>query len=225
MNSLDIIKEINQIYDRFFIPPNLREHMLRAASVGAQICDHWQGPEINHNDIIAVLLIHDLGNIVKMDLESKIGLKLIGKEQERVNYWKKIKKTIIEKYGSDDHIVSEKMVQELRASERLQLILKNKVFNNNEFTLKTEDWEIKIAAYADQRIGPFGVLSLKERFRELKERYAQRDNKNVNNPKIDIFIDCAFKIERQIFQHININPEEINDQSITSYFKTFQQKD
>lgn len=195
--------------------------MLRAATVGALVCDNWNGPEINKEDIIAVLLIHDLGNIVKMDFDSEIGLKLIGDEAKRADYWKKVKKEIIEKYGNDDHIVSEKIADELKISERLKFILKNKVFNNNEFIVKSNDWEIKIAAYADQRIGPFGVLTLKERFRELNERYAQRENKNTNNPKLDVFINCAFQIEEQVLNNTSLNPENINDQSIKKYVDSF----
>jgi hypothetical protein len=221
MESKEIISLIHQIFADFKIIKNLQEHMLRAAAVGKIICDHWDGSAINKEDIIAVLLIHDLGNIVKMDFNDETGLKLIGDEIKRIDYWKKIKQETIKKYGSDDHIVSEIIAEELGINERLRFILKNKVFNNNENTAKSNDWEIKIAAYADQRIGPFGVLSLEERFRDLKQRYYQKENNNVNNPKIDIFIKCAFEIEKQILSNTNLKPEDIDDRSIKKYLDSF----
>jgi hypothetical protein len=221
MESKEIIYSIHQIFERFKTPKNLQEHMLRAAAIGNLICDNWNGPQINKEDIIAVLLTHDLGNIVKMDFDSEAGLKLLGEEEKKVDYWKQVKKEMIEKYGQDDHIVSEMMAEELEISQRLAFILKNKVFNNNEFTAQSDDWDIKIAAYADQKIGPFGVLTLEERFRELKERYAQKENQNTNNPKIDIFIDCAFQIEKQVLSNTSLNSEDINDESIKKYIDGF----
>ncbi len=221
MNSAEIIASIHQIFKKYRVPPNLQEHMLRAAAVGNLICDQWKGPKINPEDIVAVLLIHDFGNIVKMDLGSEVGLKLIGEEAKRVRYWKRVKQEVIQKYGKDDYLVSEKIAEELEVSERLKSILKNKVFNNNEFSVKSDDYDIKIAAYADQRIGPFGVLSLQERFRELRERYASRENENVNNPKIELFIECAFEIEQQIFRNTTLTPKDINDNSIKPYVERF----
>ena len=218
MQSKKIISSIKEIYSRYKIPPHLQEHMLRAAAVGKFICDNWQGPEVNKEDIIAVLLIHDIGNIVKMDFESE-GLRMIGEEVKRIEYWKQVKKEFIEKYGQDDHFVSEKIAEELEVSERLKFILENKVFNNNEYIADCDDWEIKIAAYSDQRIGPFGILSLNERFSELKKRYANKDNKNVNNPKIDVFIDCAFKIEKQVLGNTSLKAEDINDE-VVKYFQS-----
>ena len=113
------------------------------------------------------------------------------------------------------------MAKEIGASKRVQFLLANKVFHHNEYTVKGEDWELKIAAYSDQRIGPFGVLSLQERFKELKERYAKRENKNVNHPKIDIFIICAFEIEKQLFSHVSLTENQINDVSIKRYIEEY----
>ena len=219
MTNKEIISSIRQIFERFRIIKNLQEHMLRVAAVGQLICDNWNGPRIDKNDIIAALLIHDLGNIVKIDFDDKAELKLMGNEKKRIDFWKQVKKETTDKYGLDDHIVSKKMSEELGVSKRLKFILKNKDFNNNEATVNSNDWEVKIASYADQRIGPLGVLSLEDRFKDLKERYAHRENKNVNNPRIDIFIDCAFEIEKQVLNNTILGPKDINDESIKKYFE------
>lgn len=210
MNSSDVIKNINEIYAKYPVPKNLQEHMLRAASVAEKIGDNWIGKEkINKEDIVASLLLHDLGNIVKFDLKTETGLKIIGDEVKRLDYWKKRKQETIDKYGDDDHIVSKAMCLELNVSKRVIDIIEKHVFNNNENTLKENDFDIKIAAYSDQRIGPFSIMSLEDRFNELRERYKNRINQNTNNSKIDLFIDCAFKIEKQIFENLKIKPEDI----------------
>ena len=221
MNSKEIIKSINSIYDKFRIMPNLRLHMLRTAATSELICDNWKGPKINKFDIIAVGLIHDLGNMVKMDLESENGLKLIGEELKNLDYWKKVKQEIILKYGTDDHRVTEIMIDELNVSNKVKFLLKEHIFVKNELTLNSDDWELKICAYADQRIGPFGVLNLKDRFDEVKKRYADRPNQSVHNKKFDIFVECSFKIEGQVLKNVSLSSDEINDESIKSYLTKY----
>ncbi len=219
MKSKEVIDSIEQIYKSYNTPRNMQEHMVRAAAIGNQICDSWKGPEIKKDDIIAVLLIHDLGNVVKMDLERKEGLDLLGSEAGRVDFWKRIKKNMVEKYGSDDHIVSERIAEELKVSPRVRDILKKKIFMNNEETAGSKDWDVKIAAYSDQRSGPCGVLTLDERFKDLKRRYAKSANKNLDDPKIDAFIRCAFMIEKQVLSNTDITSVDINDISIDKYVK------
>lgn len=67
MDGGEIINSISKIYDRFNILPNLRMHMHRTAAVAEIICDNWKGPQINKDTVVAVSLIHDLGNIAKMN--------------------------------------------------------------------------------------------------------------------------------------------------------------
>src|SRR3989338_3554708 len=168
MNSKEIIKSINSIYDKFRIMPNLRLHMLRTAATSELICDNWKGPKINKFDIITVGLI-----------------------------------------------------DELNVSNKVKFLLKEHIFVKNELTLNSDDWELKICAYADQRIGPFGVLNLKDRFDEVKKRYADRPNKSVHNKKFDIFVECSFKIEGQVLKNVSLSSDEINDESIKSYLTKY----
>lgn len=110
------------------------------------------------------------------------------------------------------------MISELGASERVKEIIEKHVFNNNENILKSNDFDVKIATYADQRIGPFEIMSLEDRFKELKERYAKRENQNTNNPKFETFIKCAFKIEKQVIKNTKLKPTDINDKTIDYNF-------
>ncbi len=216
-------KRISKIYSYYNVPSNLQNHLRRVAAIGELICDNWNGPPIDKKRILDILLIHDIGNIVKLDLETPNGIavSLVGNDKKRLTHFKKVRDVTIKKYGNDDHLVSEKIAKELGMSKREQTILKKKVFNNNEETAKSNDWEIKICAYADQRVGPFGILSLKKRFSDLKKRYARRENKNVNNPKLNIFIACAYEIEKQIFSHTKIRKEDVFDESVKKYMNNY----
>ncbi|USN54769.1 MAG: HD domain-containing protein [Candidatus Peribacteria bacterium] len=59
---------IQDIYTQYQIPPSLQEHMLRVAAVAEQICLH-SSQEIDHATIVTAALLHDMGNIIKFNLD------------------------------------------------------------------------------------------------------------------------------------------------------------
>ena len=76
MDGKEAISSINEIYKKLRVPLNLQMHMMRAAAAAELICDNWNGPAIKKADVIAALLLHDIGNIVKMNLKTEDGLKM-----------------------------------------------------------------------------------------------------------------------------------------------------
>lgn len=221
MNSQRIISDIKQIYTKYNVPPNLQEHMYRVAAVSSLICDNWKLDNISKDDIIAVALVHDLGNIVKMDFESEQGLKMIGNEINNLDFWKEVKQKTINKYGSDDHIVTEQILNELLIDSNLITITKEHIFKNGENLIDSNSWNKKFAYYSDLRVGPYGVLTLEQRFTDLKERYKKKGQNYIYDPKLDILIECAFKIEKQLLDNTKLKQEMINDQNIKIYLDKF----
>jgi len=213
MESKEIIKDINSIYEKFGIPKNLQEHMRRAAAIGKMICENWKGEKINKDDIVAVLLLHDLGNIVKFDLDSEEGLNILKDRRKNVEKLRKIKKEIIEKYGEDDHKVTDKMSRELGVNDRILFLLNNKIFIKNKEVCSSDDFDLKICTYADQRVSPSGIMGLKERLDEAKAR----GSKSLQHPDADLLVECALKIEKQVLDNTNLSAEDINDSSIKNY--------
>lgn len=140
--------------------PSLQIHMMQVAAVAEYILSSEIGDcsESNKNDVIAALLLHDLGNIVKFNLETE-------------PYWKKIQKEIIVKYGSVDHEVTQNMIHELGVNERVAFLISEMGFENLQYVIDSNDMELKICLYSDQRVAPNGVVSLHERFVDLRKRY------------------------------------------------------
>ena len=60
---------ILRIYKKYFIPLNLQKHMLKTAGVGKIICDS-SNLKLNKTVIVTTLLLHDMGNILKFDVEN-----------------------------------------------------------------------------------------------------------------------------------------------------------
>ncbi len=185
--------------------PSLQMHMMRVAAVAELIlstqADNY--PENHKNNVIAALLLHDLGNIVKFKLEKE-------------PYWKKIQQETIVKYGSVDHEATENMIYELGVNERIAFLISEMGFENLQHVIDSNDMELKICLYADQRVAPYGVSSLHERFADLRKRYKNTALENRYEPSQE---EKSLRLEQQIFKSSSLHPLDINDQTITRYMK------
>lgn len=203
---------IAEIYKRYSIPLNLQEHMLRATAIAKLLCENWRGPSISQKDIITTMLIHDMGNIAKMDFSS---YEVLPEENKDIAYWQSVKQEFIRKYGADDHVATFNIASELGLESRILWIVINKIFVNNEMIVTSSNYELKICAYSDQRAGPNGIVSLKDRFDELRKRYGDKANASINHPRSKYLIESAFEIEKQILEFISIGPSDIVNQTIS----------
>lgn len=219
IKSRDVPSQIGGIYDRFQAPPNLQMHMVRVASMTSMILDHWKGLPVSRDDAVAASLLHDMGNIVKFDLSSQMNVRILGKEARRLDFWKGVRADTMLRYGRDDHMATMRMVGELEVSERVNdLVGKMGMFSDGKLDVTTSlDQELKVCCYSDCRVGPFGIITLNERFEDLMRRYA-------GTPKAAIFAGLSSSItnlEKQIFENTNLSPEKVNEESVKPYMAKF----
>lgn len=201
-------RKILDIYEKYNIMPGLQEHMLRVASVAKIVCENYAG-KTNEEEIITACLLHDMGNVIKSDLVSFPEF-LGGKE---IDYWQKIKGEYIENYGLNEHDATVIIIKEIGVSAEVV-----KIVDAIDFLTIPDiphlPIETQIAAYADCRVAPHGVLSLKERLEEGHKRYKKKetyseDRQWENNKNIMI------EIENKIFSRCKIKPEDITDEVVT----------
>lgn len=220
-SAAQITLSIREIYSRFRIPPNLQMHMMRVAAVGALVCDNWKGPAISKEEIVAALLIHDLANIVKFNLDSPQSTALPQGELGRIEFWKAVKADVIKRYGADDHAATLKMVEEVGAPDKLKTLLDDlgKVEDGAADPAGFDDWPLKICLYSDMRVGLNGVVSIEQRIADLLHRYR-------GTPKEEKFRklgDIAPPVCKEVIRNTLLDPEAVNDESIESYLREFQQ--
>lgn len=198
---------IIKIYNKYHLPETLQMHMLRVSACSKLIIDNWNGPKIDKDSIIRVCLLHDMGNILKISED-------FSSDEEFI----KIRKKYFDKYGTNDHELNLELGKIEGLTEEEMIILDGKRSRKNEETLKSNSYEIKICAYCDQRVAPEGVVGLRERLEDAKIRYKYRPlSVWSNEEKANHLIDCAVKIEKQIFEFCKLNPLDINDNSIVHY--------
>jgi len=201
-------RKIGDIYSEYKIPPNLQKHMFRVAAVASMICDNFNEP-LEKDDIIASCLFHDMGNIIKYDMEYFPQYL----EPEGLEYWQKVKGDYIEKYGKNEHEATLKIIKELGLSEKILEFVDQINFSLTCNHRDSNDFNTKIINYADWRIDPHGVVSYEERLIEAEERYKNKEDLFPLEER-EKFIACGKDIEKQIFAKCKIKPEDIGNKTI-----------
>ncbi|OGI90368.1 hypothetical protein A2911_01770 [Candidatus Nomurabacteria bacterium RIFCSPLOWO2_01_FULL_40_15] len=203
--------------------PNLQEHQLEVAAVALQVCDSLD-IELKRNDIATACLLHDMGNIIKFNLNYFPDFL----KPKGLKYWQNVQNEYLKKYGKDEHKAVQNIVKELGVSKSVSEILNSIGFSKAKENLNSGNLSNKVASYADMRVGPTGIFLLEQRLSDLQERYQKKKNINHTsglitgiNPIEDdarkISEDSLRKIEQQIFSHSKIKPEDITGESIKSY--------
>ena len=201
-------KTISEIYDEYDLMPILREHMLRVAAVAYLICDNFNEP-LPKDKIITACLLHDMGNIIKFDLTCFPEFN----EPKGIEYWKKVRDEYVKKYGPDEHEATIKILKELGISSDVILFVDEIQFSLLCKHRDSNDMNIKITHYVDNRVSPHGVVSYDERINEAKERYKNREH-FFSSVGREEFIACGREIEKQIFAKCRIKPADINNETV-----------
>ncbi|MCR4281094.1 MAG: HD domain-containing protein [Candidatus Kaiserbacteria bacterium] len=210
------MKALREIYSEYKIMPSLQLHQLRVASVGGLICESLSVP-INKNDVILAGLFHDMGNIIKSDLAYFPDFI----EPEGTEYWQKVKDEYISEYGNDSHKAMEMIAREIGLSENVLEIIDNIGFSNAEEVRSYGSWELKVCIYSDWRVGPRGVLTMKERLDEARRRYAERNMGDIIKSSEEEFIkllNACVAIEKQL-EEVGFHPEDATDERIAPIMK------
>jgi len=201
---------VKQIYQQYKIPLNLQTHMLRVTAVAQILLKNWTGKKLDNQSIIQACLFHDMGNLLKFDLTKK---HFLDKNDHPSYYWKKVKQKMIKKYSPNEHQATHQICQELNLSLQTLRLIKKLNWKDIDQLLKKNDLNSLIPIYCDMRIGPFGIMSVKQRVNNLKTRA------NVQNP--DQLIQSCLVLEKILQQHTKTNLNQITDKQLEDKFNYF----
>jgi len=230
---------IKEIYEKYYIMPNLQLHQMRVAAVAWQIADNidvssthihpsfkkkeGEGRGFDIPDLITACLLHDMGNIIKFDLT----LFPEFLEPQGLEYWQKVKDEFIEKYGNEEHQAIYSIAKEIGISDKAFEILNSIGFSKTIENLKNDDMSSKIACYSDHRVTPKGVVGMEQRIEEGRERFKM--NKKIPKEQEEKYIKdfeetklAMIQLQKQVFDNCKIKPNEITDDSITSYLNKLE---
>lgn len=203
------MKTAAQIYEQYDIMPSLRLHQLRVAAVGKLVCDNFKKP-VKTGDVVLACLFHDMGNVIKMDLTSFPEFL----EPEGLDYWKNVKAEFVKKYGDNAHKANIAIAREIGLPPAVVVLIDGISFSNIENIVVDASLEQKISEYADDRVGPHGVLSLSERLAEARARYIESGKTYYTVEGFERLSEFVYMLEEQIFAEAKIRPEDINDAAV-----------
>jgi hypothetical protein len=207
----DMKENILDIYKNYKIMPTLQEHQFRVAAVSKQICDSFTIP-LNTNGVVNVCLFHDMGNIIKFDLNYFPDFL----QPEGLEYWQKVKDEYVEKYGTDEHEATEKICEEIGLTDAELDYLHAIGFSRIKNVLADSSLEQKICLYSDLRVGPYGILSIEDRLIDGRKRYEYRKDRAMGIEAFEEFANALRDLEKQLFSFLPIKPEDINNMTIES---------
>lgn len=205
---------ISDVYKKYQIMPQLAEHQLKVAGVAKLVCDN-SAQKQEADDIIAACLLHDMGNVIKFDLSVTDRL-LPGRfSSEELAFWQRVKDEFMAKYGKDEHHATVKIIQEIGISERVVGLVDCIGFQNGKSNAESGDWGKETCAYSDMRVGPAGVISLEQRFQDLRVRYDHKHRLMGGNEGLRLEFEAGLRqIEKQLFEKCRIRPEEITEERV-----------
>jgi predicted HD phosphohydrolase len=208
---------ITEIYQRYRIMPQLQLHQLRVAAVAQQLCESLNQPA-DTAGVTQACLIHDMGNIIKFNLTYYPDTV----QPEGLDYWEDVKADMIRHYGPDEHAATLAIARELGVSDTIQTYLSTIGFSHVSTALHHGSLEQQICCYADQRVAPYGVVSIAERLEDGRKRYAGRRHSTLNTGNFDALARDLAKLERQVFAHSTIIPAGITNDSTDPFIETLR---
>ena len=198
-----------EAYEKYQIMPTLQLHQLRVAAVSQLLCNAIPNFE-NTKEVVTTCLLHDMGNIIKIDLNYFPEFL----KPEGLEYWQKVKDEYIKKYGQSEHHATKSIIAELVDSEIIKEYANQVGFSKLHKTEKDTSLAKKICAYSDMRVGPHGVISIKERVADGRKRYEGRKDKAIGSDTFEVLANALNEVEKQIFEIVPIKPDDITDDLI-----------
>ncbi len=203
---------IIRVYEKYYILPALQEHQLRVAAIVQIILDNLDSSLlIDKDEMIKAALLHDMGNIIKFDLNAFPEFL----QPEGLSYWEKIQNKYFSDYGKDEKQATEMIAKELKVSERVLELINAIGFDNVKKHFEAKKLAEIICEYADCRVAPKGVVSLEERLRDLQDRYKDRHPTVEQQKQRDEFFAIEREAEKYIFERSSLTPQEITPQLVS----------
>lgn len=215
------MRTARDIYAACNIMPSLQLHQLRVAAVAKLICESFDPPAggpVKINDVVLACLFHDMGNIIKSDLTKFPEFR----SERGLEYWENEKKEFINRYGNNAHTANVAIAKEIGLRNKVVALIDGVGFSRLADILASDSYGLKIVEYADTRVGPHGVLSIKDRLYEAKNRYDARQKRKSyydTDENFERLAAVAHKLEEQILAGARIRTEDINDVAVAPLIK------
>ncbi len=198
--------KIKDAYEKYQIMPTLAQHMLRVGSVAKILTNQIKDADFPAKEIVSACLLHDMGNIVKFDLDNVPA----GLDIPDIDYWKKAQRKVQDQYGMDEHDATYQMAKDLGVSDTTLEAIANCGTANAKKVLEEKNIASMFVTYCDYHVAPTEIVTPEERLNNILVRYKDtpkyegylRDGRNV------------LEIGNFLEQKYSLNKDEVNELSV-----------
>lgn len=204
---------ISEIYKKYDTMPQLQQHQRVVAGVALMIARSLS-EDIEEKNLVSAMLLHDMGNIIKFDLT------LYPKYLEPLGlrYWSEVKQRYLDTYGFDEHEATIAISYEVNVPSIVLDIIKSVGFTRAPLLVGDVPLSHKIACYADQRVSPFGVMSLQQRITEGRARFLRNKGSISIGDEFEGRVSALMLLESQIFARSFLSPQDITTEIINEKY-------
>jgi hypothetical protein len=195
----------SEVYGEYMVPPNLQEHMLKVAAFAQVIKENWSGPEVDLDSVIQAGKFHDIAKPMTFNLtkQAKFGL-----SQQEITNLGKLQNRLKLKYGENEHDATVQICRDIGLNSKTVGLVDNLEWSYIPRLLEESDIEALVLIYCDMRIGPEGVLSIKDRHEDLQNREQAY--------KLEERIQDGLNLEEFISKNVTIDLNNVTDEQINS---------
>jgi len=217
-SSLPTHKECLAIIKEHHVPPNIVKHSLTVAKLAVFLAQRLKekGIVVDVNLVDRACLLHDIVKICNIkELDYSRFEQTVTAEDKAI--WQQLR----EKYEGVPHeyaaydILKDKYPALALTIKRHRYI---GILNEKE---KPNTWEEKLVYYADMRVMHDKIVPLEERLADAHKRnvffYKTEAQSKIIAARVDPLI---YSLEKEIFDEIDFNPNQITDEFIDSFSVT-----
>lgn len=199
-----------ELYTKYFLPRNLQEHMLRVAALAQILLNNWRGKAVNEETVITVCLIHDIAKPLTFIPEKQAKY---GTTPEEIENVKKFQEFVSKRFGNREHEATLAICKAEGLSENVIHVMNEFRWEEMNKIFEIDNLQTLLVLYCDMRIGPEGILSMKERLNDIKSRYNEIKDYNL-------FYELGMRLEKMMQQNTSINLQEITDYELNVHIPT-----
>lgn len=208
---LPTVVDCLNLWKKYYTPENVIMHIKQVTCVCQWLIMKSQERKIELDGKLVVVgaMLHDFMRYVGMKQGYNLKLAVSPPSYEEIAFWQ----TMNEKYHDMHHDeAAAAELQELGYDGRLvRIVFCHQKLVDPKHAPKT--WEEKLVNYADKRVKHHQVVTLKERFDDLEERYPDL----LESSQWQIKRSLAFELEREIFERFDCNPLDIKSEALMDF--------
>jgi tRNA threonylcarbamoyladenosine biosynthesis protein TsaE len=202
---------IESYYEEWATPPNVRRHCRMVTHVAMSIAEAYmrKGEIINTNLLYVSGMLHDMARLCDFNHFDRANLK----EPVSDEQWKKMLKIREAHQGKRHAEISFDQLKERGYEDTAEII---RVHEADNLVLEPKAYdtlEKKILYYADKRVTHDRVVSIKERFKDGRERYGEGDTPAQKKLYLDVEL-YSLELEKELFKGLDIKPKDIRPISL-----------